>query len=47
VAASAIIPLINLGMLKHQLGARPTQFQKELGFGEELVKILGQQKDES
>jgi hypothetical protein len=34
------ISLIGIGTLVVQLGARPKQFQKELGFGEELQKIV-------
>jgi hypothetical protein len=32
--------LIGMGTLSAQLGARPKQFQKELGFGQELEKIV-------
>lgn len=40
VMIAALITFLNLGTFKAQLGARPNQFQKELGFGEELAKIF-------
>jgi hypothetical protein len=40
LVTATLIALINLGTLKLQLVARPSQFQKELGFWEELVKIF-------
>jgi len=40
IALAMGIMLIGMGTLSAQLGARPQQFQKELGFGQELYKII-------
>jgi hypothetical protein len=37
---SVMISLVGFGTLVTQLGARPNQFQKALGFGQELMKIF-------
>ena len=39
IILSVMISLAGFGTLVAQLGARPNQFQKALGFGQELVKI--------
>jgi len=40
IILSAMISLAGFSTLTAQLGARPNQFQKTLGFGQELVKII-------
>jgi len=39
-ALSVVISLTGISTLLAQLGARPKQFQKALGFGDELMKII-------
>ncbi|MCW8985004.1 MAG: glycosyltransferase family 39 protein [Thermoanaerobaculales bacterium] len=40
IILSLMISLAGYGTLMAQIGARPNQFQKALGFGQELVKII-------
>jgi hypothetical protein len=40
IILTVMISLVGFGMLTNQLGARPNQFQKALGFGQELAKII-------
>ena len=40
IILSLMISLAGFGTLVTQLGARPNQFQKALGFGQELMKII-------
>ncbi len=40
MSLSAVISLTGISTLLTQLGARPNQFQKALGFGDELMKIV-------
>jgi hypothetical protein len=40
IILSVMISLSGFGTLVTQLGARPNQFQKALGFGQELMKIV-------
>jgi len=40
IVLTVIISLAGFGTLQTQLGARPNQFQKAVGFGQELVKII-------
>jgi hypothetical protein len=40
IVVSVLISMIGYGTLVDQLGARPNQFQKALGFGQEMMKIV-------